>query len=174
MSETAAVNTSEGGLNTMILGISVLNWLRIVGNLLILYVFLGLYFTMLLVIGMEVRGTNYIRLPSKYFGDFVRNTQSQSLIEGGDSYKQSIPKGCDKTSDGLSMDCDRQDTTLWNQYPWVIDTQALGTQDASCFADTDITHKFLSIDTDNMLDTQFCGNFLEMSSSSLFAMTQSS
>ena len=92
MSETAAVNTSEGGLNTMILGISVLNWLRIVGKLLILYVFLGLYFTMLLVIGMEVRGTNYIRLPSKYFGDFVRNTQSQSLIEGGDSYKQSIPK----------------------------------------------------------------------------------
>ena len=90
---------------TMIFNISLTNWGRIVGKLMILYVFLGCYFTMLLYTGFAVRSTDYLRLPSKYFGDFERNYAHASIQEGKDPvvYKTNIPTGCSATGETITF-----------------------------------------------------------------------
>ena len=132
---------------TMIFNISLTNWGRIVGKLMILYVFLGCYFTMLLYTGFAVRSTDYLRLPSKYFGDFERNYAHASIQEGKDPviYKTNIPTGCSATGETITFpdrttaklyECDSDKNNLWNVYPWTNSTKGAGKLNSDCFAST--------------------------------------
>ena len=59
---------------TKCLGISATNWARITVGLLFLYVCLGLLYWGLLEAAMDIRGSNYLVLPKRFYGDFIRNT----------------------------------------------------------------------------------------------------
>ena len=151
---------------TMIFNISLTNWGRIFGKLFILYCFLAGYFTMLLYVGLETRGTSYLRLPSAYFGDFERNFAYPSIqtVQHRDPviYEVNRPTGCSVSTDfaGL-LECNSDDNNLWNPYPWVKETNGLGSFPATCFSEP--SKDFIS--STNML-TLYCSNYLSTNPSS--------
>lgn len=153
------VESSSG--ETMVWGISLGNWGLIVGKLMILYVFLGLYFTALLYCGFEVRKQDYLRLPSKYFGNFERNFAYNSIITRHHKdpviYKNNRPKGCEEIVNGgeTAVECNSDDSKLWNVFPWVKSSLGLNTMNANCF--TEPAYDFVSsVDMQNV----YCSNYV--------------
>ena len=128
---------------TMIFNISLGNWFRIIGKLLILYAFLACYFAMLFFIGIDVRKQDYFTLPSKYFGDFGRDYKFIGMYDSENNpIDQNMPTGCDEgkmmanwgiefngqaTEVTLSL-CSGTNNTMWNVFPWVSSTAGLDTQ----------------------------------------------
>ena len=167
--EKTPVESKESG-EIMIFNISLTNWGRIVGKLMILYVGLGLYFTMLLYLGFKVRKQDYLRLPSAYFGDFERNFAYPSVYTSHHVdpkvYKANRPTGCStveltlNSGPTLLTQCDSGKNGMWNVFPWVNETEGLGSMPAPCFSgDEDGDYSYLA--TQNMLEL-YCSNFIKI------------
>jgi hypothetical protein len=56
-----------------ILGITPKNWGYLFSILMVLYVCLGLYYYGLMTIAVETRGAEYMKLPTRFYGDFDRD-----------------------------------------------------------------------------------------------------
>ena len=154
--EKTEVKSNAGFLEKTLWGISYRNWSRIVGKLIVLYVFLGLYFTALLHIGFEVRGTKYMSLPSKYFGKFDKSASHPMIDLHGKTFEVNRPEGCEVDFSGMII-CDGAKNPVWNPYPWWTISGGLNKY-AKCFEDdmvTSIHHAY----KDGM-STQVCGSSL--------------
>uniref|UniRef100_A0A7R9SVH7 Uncharacterized protein n=1 Tax=Polyblepharides amylifera TaxID=1486889 RepID=A0A7R9SVH7_9CHLO len=74
-----AKNQPQAQAEALYMGISLRNWGIINGLLLLLYVCVALFYAALLTIAVEARGTEFIKLPSEYFGDFDRENYYQGF-----------------------------------------------------------------------------------------------
>eukprot|EP00238_Polyblepharides_amylifera_P013347 CAMPEP_0196580424 /NCGR_PEP_ID=MMETSP1081-20130531/28620_1 /TAXON_ID=36882 /ORGANISM="Pyramimonas amylifera, Strain CCMP720" /LENGTH=391 /DNA_ID=CAMNT_0041900285 /DNA_START=28 /DNA_END=1203 /DNA_ORIENTATION=+ len=70
--KTTAVNAAGPPPEPLYLGISLRNWGIIFALLLLLYLCVALFYAALLTIAVEARDTEFLKLPSEYFGDFDR------------------------------------------------------------------------------------------------------
>ena len=119
-------------------GITVQDYGRSGACFLILYVILGCLYGAMMTIAVEVRGGDYMSLPSKYFGAFDRDHEAGSHFQASKARPRgySVPKGC--FCDGLSPEasraltgpcpsgtkavvCDNQDESKTARlYPWMV------------------------------------------------------
>ena len=126
-------------------GITVQDYGRSVACFLVLYVILGCLYGAMMTIAVDVRGSNYMSLPSKYFGAFDRDHEAGTHFQASGVRPRgySVPKGCscaraDKDA-GLSAEasraladgkcpdgteavvCDDQDGSKTARvYPWIV------------------------------------------------------
>ncbi|QDZ17595.1 hypothetical protein HOP50_01g01040 [Chloropicon primus] len=156
-----AVEVESSG-EMMISGISLTNWGLVIGKLIVLYIFLTGWFTALFYCGMEVRGTDYLRLPSKYFGDFDRNKGFESIYTISQHrdpilVENNRPTGC-VTSVGFGGDniqCDSDDNGLWNVFPWVSSNKIALGMNAQCF-----TSRAVDFVANEDMTTLVCSNYV--------------
>lgn len=93
-------------------GITVLDYGRSSACFLVLYVILGCLYGAMMTIAVEVRGGNYMSLPSKYFGAFDRDQEMGTHFQAATTRPRgyTVPKGC--YCEGLSPEASRALTGL--------------------------------------------------------------
>ena len=119
-------------------GITVQDYGRSGACFLVLYVILGCLYGAMMTIAVEVRGSDYMSLPSKYFGAFDRDQEAGSHFQASKARPRgySVPKGC--FCEGLSPEasralsgpcpagtkaivCDNQEESKTARvYPWMV------------------------------------------------------
>ena len=88
-------------------GITMQDYGRSGACFLVLYVILGCLYGAMMTIAVDVRGSNYMSLPSKYFGAFDRDQEMGTHFQAAETRPRgyTVPKGC--YCEGLSPEASR-------------------------------------------------------------------
>ena len=162
-------------------GITVLDYGRSSACFLVLYVILGCLYGAMMTIAVEVRGGNYMSLPSKYFGAFDRDQEMGTHFQAAEARPRgyTVPKGC--YCEGLSPEasraltgpcpdtstaviCDnKEESKTARLYPWMVKYYAETKSEAVEACSAGWTRYTLPVSGSNMTmmfnNLPDCGNF---------------